>query len=394
MAGARSEVARSGRLPESLRAVAAPVAYAALLAGVFMIYRVVSVEDGDVGGNVLVGRLNAPGRVPGDLSVLPGPGYDGQFYYRLAVDPFRLSGLTNGIRIDSPVRLQQIGYPFLSWLVSGGQPGLVPWALVLVNVVAFAALAGVGAALARSYGRAAKWGLLFCLFAGFVVTLSRDLTELVAAALVVAALLALRKERPATAGGLLAAAVLTRETALILPVAVLLASVGGGRWRAGRRPRPDDLVWSLPFLAYVLWQALVRLLVGHLPARAEHDNLSVPLLAAARSLAKAYPELHSLVFVFTVAALLVLVALVALAALRHGPAPRPVLYAFVLSVALTASLSKRVWNGDAAELRTFMDVHVFGVVALLAAPPRYLAAYGAVTVVPFVLALGYYAGAL
>jgi len=377
--------------------VGLPALYAAVFATVFVVRRVASVESGDVSGNVVIGRLNAPGRVPSDLSVVGGPGYDGQFYYRLAVDPFHLDGLTNGIRIDSPVRLQRIGYPFLSWLVSAGQSPLVPFALVLVNVLAVAALAGLGAALARSYGRAPAWGLLFCVFSGFVVTLARDLTELLAAALVVGALLALRGERPVTAGIILAGAVLTRETALILPVAILLASLRGGRWRAGLRPRRADLVWLLPVIAYVLWQGAVRLLTGHLPARAEHDNLSVPLVAAARSVAKAFGQapLHDVLFVFAVAALVVLVVIVVLAAARRpGDVPRPVLYAFGLSALLTASLSKNVWNGDAAELRTFMDVHVFGVAALLAAPPRYLVAYGVVTAAPFVLAIAYYSGSL
>ena len=393
-----SEVAApASRRGEALRAVGLPAVAAALFATVFVVRRVVSVESGDVSGNVLIGRLNAPGRVPGDLSVLSGPGYDGQFYYRLAVDPFHLDGLTNGIRIDSPVRLQRIGYPFLSWLLSGGQSSVVPFALVLVNVLAVGALAGLGAALACSYGRAPAWGLLFGVFSGFVVTLARDLTELLAAALVVGALLALRRERPVTAGIVLAGAVLTRETALILPVAVLLASLRGGRWRAGFRPRRADLVWLLPVIAYVLWQGAVRLLTGHLPARAEHDNLSVPLVAAARSVAKAFGQapLHDVVFVFAVAALVILVVIVVLAAARRpGRVPRPVLYAFGLSTVLTASLSRNVWNGDAAELRTFMDVHLFGVAALMAAPPRYLVAYGVVTAAPFVLAVVYYSGSL
>jgi len=365
----------------ALRTGVRPAIGAALFATAFAVYRITAVEHGDVARNVVVGRANAPGAVPAGLPVMGGAGYDGQFYYRLAVNPLHLDGLTRGIRIDSPIRLQRIGYPLVTWLVSGGRPGLVPLALLLVNVACFAALALIGANLAASYGRAPAWGLAFGAFPGFVVTISRDLTELLAATFVLAALLAQRRDRPVLVGVALSAAVLTRETALILAAAILLVRLAGDR--TGRLRRPD-LAWLLPVAAYGCWQGVVRLATGRFPALAEQDNVAVPFRAATRAVVDSLrtPNVGNSAFAFTPLALLVLCGLVAV---RARSAPRVPLVAFAISVALTVSLSKQVWNGDPAELRTFMDVHLFGVVVLLAAPRRHLAAYAALLVAPFVL---------
>ena len=367
----------------ALRARVLPAIHAAVLAGAFMIYRILRVEHGSVGRNVLVGRANAPDAGRAGLPVLSGAGYDGQFYYRLAVNPFQLDGLTRGIRIDSPIRLQRIGYPAVTWLLSGGQPGFVPAALVLVNLACVAALALIGANLAVSHGRAPAWGLAFCAFPGFVATISRDLTELLAASFVLAALLAHRRDRPVLAGLASSAAVLTRETALILAAAVLLVRLAEDR---RRRLRRSDLAWLLPVAAYVAWQGTVRVATGQLPAVAEQDNVAVPFRAAAAAVTAALgnANVEHGAFAFTALALLALCGLVVTTA-RSGP--REPVVAFAISVALTMSLSSQVWNGDPAELRTFMDVHLFGVAVLLAAPRRYLRAYAALLVAPFVLML-------
>jgi len=59
-------------------------------------------------------------------------GYDGQFAYYIARDP------AGGWRYcDVPAyRYQRILYPLLAWALALGQPGVVPWTLVALNVAA------------------------------------------------------------------------------------------------------------------------------------------------------------------------------------------------------------------------------------------------------------------
>src|SRR6202008_2110594 len=101
------------------------------------------------------------GQVPRGLAVFPGTGYDGQFYYRLALGPADLHRTAFGITMDAPYRLQRIGYPALGWLAALGRHAWVPAALVAVNVLALGAIGLAGGMLARDCGRHALWGLLF-----------------------------------------------------------------------------------------------------------------------------------------------------------------------------------------------------------------------------------------
>src|SRR5215472_11587855 len=94
-----------------------------------------------------------PGRVPAGLVVFGANGYDGQFYYRLALDPTNLRPIAYGITWDHAFRLQRIGYPALTWLFSLGQHKLTPIVLVAVNVLALGAIGLLGGMLAVDSGR-------------------------------------------------------------------------------------------------------------------------------------------------------------------------------------------------------------------------------------------------
>ena len=182
--------------------------------------------------------------VPPGLFVFPGNGYDGQFYYRLALDPADLHRTAFGITMDAPFRVQRIGYPALAWLVSSGHHAWVPAALVAVNVLALGAVALAGGMLARDAGRHALWGLLLAGDFGFAMSVGNDLTEPVAAACLLGGILACRRGRPVLAGIAFGYGALTRETVLIVPLALGLTRVLS--WaRRSARPGLADLAWGL-----------------------------------------------------------------------------------------------------------------------------------------------------
>ncbi|MCU1353972.1 MAG: hypothetical protein JWM05_3181 [Acidimicrobiales bacterium] len=160
------------------------------------------------------------------------PGYDGQYFHRLARNPLTSRQTEFGTTFDRPAyRQQRIAYPALVWLVSGGgQPGAVPWALIGVNLAAIGLLAALAADLARDAGRSPWLALVVLAWPGLMVGLARDLSEVVAGALLMAAVLALRRERWAVAAAALVAAALTRETTLVLAAGI----VGG--WLFARLP--------------------------------------------------------------------------------------------------------------------------------------------------------------
>jgi hypothetical protein len=193
-------------------------------------------------------RYVDPARAPGGLYVAAGDGYDGQFYYRLALDPSDLRTEAHGIRLDNARRRARIAYPTLAWMVSGGRDSALAWVLVGLNVCAFGALGLVGGFAARDAGRHALWGLLLVGLPGLLFALGRDLADVLAAAMLAAGLLLARHRRYAVAGAALAVAALTRESTLLAPAA--LAVVWLVRCRRNLRAA---LSWVLPLAAFAVW---------------------------------------------------------------------------------------------------------------------------------------------
>ncbi len=111
--------------------------------------RIVVAGGRNVASFIIVGADHVRARVPVGVPVTSGQGYDGQFYYRMALGPLNFNRTAYGIRMDTLSRFERISYPALSWLVAAGHTPFVPWSLVVVNVLALACLGALGAVLAR-----------------------------------------------------------------------------------------------------------------------------------------------------------------------------------------------------------------------------------------------------
>ena len=179
-----------------------------------------------------------PRHTPASLRVMqPDQAYDGEYFYRLALDPLVVRDV--GITLDNPsYRHQRILYPLLVRFMSLGQDDWVPWVMVIVNVAGLALLGLLGPRYALDLGRPAWSGIALPLYVGFTFTLARDLSKIVQACLLVGMLLALNCGRALWAAGLMALAVLARETALLLAIALLATAVK--EWAVGspRRVTP------------------------------------------------------------------------------------------------------------------------------------------------------------
>lgn len=153
-------------------------------------------------------------------------GYDGQFYYFIAVDPNHGRDYMHfGADDQSGVRYARILYPLLARGLSVGNTRAVPYALVAVNLIAICAgTAALAVWLARR--RRSPWfAAVYGLWPGLVFAVFRDLAEPVAFALVALAALVfdLRSTRRVAVGAaLFALALLAKETTIVFP---LLAAV-------------------------------------------------------------------------------------------------------------------------------------------------------------------------
>ncbi|HEV3380536.1 MAG TPA: hypothetical protein VG142_06110, partial [Trebonia sp.] len=195
-----------------------------------------------------------PSQMVPRISHVPSQGYDGQFYYRFARDPFNWNPTAYGITVDHNYRYTRIGYSLVAWIVSlGGNARVLPTVLVVINLICVGLLAYLGARLARESGRHALWGLAFVAYMGLVISVGRDTSEPLADACMLAGILAYRHRRYVWAALFIAYAVFTNEPILVLPVAFALVRLYQ-IWKKRVKPGLPDLVWVLPGAVYVILQ--------------------------------------------------------------------------------------------------------------------------------------------
>jgi hypothetical protein len=374
----------------SLRSVDRPVVSGAatLVAAVaFVLARVEVAGHGKIASFILAERrwVNAAQAPPG-LPVLARNGYDGQFYYRLALDPADLHRTAFGITLDAPFRLQRIGYPVLAWMASLGHHGWVPMTLVAVNVVAITALAVLGGLLARDHGRHALCGLMFAGYFGFVFSLSRDTTEPLAAAFLLGGFLACRRQRWLLAAGLFACGCLTRETVLVAVAALALIRVVS--WvRRGSWPSRPDAAWILPLAAFAAWQLIVHQVVGAYPyATDTSSNGAAPLTGIidgfrghVHQVTGGSAAADIWILEVAVLALFVVAAARSFASTEVSATERLAFVGYVLQMFV---LSPSIWSGS-ADLRSLDEVFLLSLMVVLGTRRRSLP----VLAVPFGLAL-------
>jgi hypothetical protein len=343
-------------------------AVAALITAVFysaFLLRLLTVRGGDVSIFVVAG---GPGvdeqRVPPGLTVIPDiGGYDGQAFYRLALDPFTRTRTAYGVELDTPAyRQQRIGYPLLVWAFSlGGRPLLVPRMMVAVNLIALVAMAVVGAWFARFHGRHALWGLVFPFYPGFLMTLSRDLSEIVANCFALAAIVAITRRRFGVAVLLLSYAVISRETTVVVAMGL------GAAWLFDKvrrlQPRVPAYTFIIPAAIYIGWQRLLAVWWGAPPMVPTRSDIAFPFSEYARVLGEAIARGSSIqrVYFAECAFLALVIVAVIVEAVRVRP-PAEWLAAWTGHFAIASLLPPTVWAEDVAFMRVLGDVFVISAV--------------------------------
>jgi len=314
-----------------------------------------------------------PSAVPCNLTVYPSSeGYDGQFYYRLALDPFSSRDPHHGIELDAPsYRAQRILYPLAVWLLSfGGRTGLVPAWMVLVNYFGVCAIAWLAALYFRSIGRAALWALGVALYGGLVLALYRDLTEIMAVMLMLAAIVLLQRKRRLTAAILLGLSVLTRETVLLFAA----ACAGVILWEATKRRRltVHPVVVLIPIATFAGWRTIVWLLWGPVGRVNLSGAFRIPLSPLFGCLWRRMLVFDgSQTLWFLEAGALVAVAAAALWCLRGSKAGHAEKTGLILYVLLIFSLPRDIWAEGWSFLRISAELHTLAIMVLVGSASRW-----------------------
>lgn len=252
-----------------LRLVGPSLTAAAFHGAVLITY--IAAFHGDLSSLVCVARERL-GRAPYErISIgFDRNGYDGQFYYAIARTPWH----RQDFGIDAPaIRQARILYPVVSWILSGGDARYLLWAMPLVNLLAIAGLAALGAAAARAYGLSPWWGALLPLAVNAGMPALRNLTDVLSTLSVAALLMAWLRRWPWWAAALCAAATLfSREQNVALVLLVILAA---------HRSTDLDRRWVVglvaAFLSWLLWLGTLRIYYGEWSLLPRNGNLGAPL---------------------------------------------------------------------------------------------------------------------
>lgn len=189
-------------------------------------------------------------------------GYDAQWYYQIALDPF---GAVS--ELDQPAfRYQRIVYPLIVRLLSLGVPSLIPWMMLTVNLIS-AGLGCVSLGLLLSRRKSSPvFALVWILSLGYLLTIRMDLLEPLALAFALIGWLAYENERTGLAVLLFALSGLTKEVGLVFPAALIL-------WEILRREWKQVYALAASILPYLIWYMILFTLLGSTEAQVAQSSL-------------------------------------------------------------------------------------------------------------------------
>ena len=232
-----------------------------VVAYLVMVALPLAAHDFDLSTFIVAGdRYVDPALTPGPILVhAKSAGYDGQFFYRLALDPWRFEETAFGVRLDKPAfRMSRILYPVLAWMVSLGIPKLVPTALFALNLLALGLVAATSVMLAKAARLPAALPIAIALWPGFLVSLMHDTAEILGCGLMLAAILCRMRGRFVLYAAMAAAATLTRETTVPVFAGILACDIYAA-WRGGGG-KGATAAGAVLFLPFVLWRMALGLI--------------------------------------------------------------------------------------------------------------------------------------
>ncbi|NEQ81859.1 MAG: hypothetical protein F6K26_16885 [Moorea sp. SIO2I5] len=176
-------------------------------------------------------------------------GYDGQQFLTIALDPWLENSGTIEAITPPQYRYRRILYPLLGYLLGFGNPQLIPYAMVGINCLAIILIVFVSSLYFKRYSDRSWHSLLVLSIPGVWMVLSLSTADLISSLLLVTAIYFYRNEKPIYTAIAIAAACLTRETMLLMWLAILLTSI----WeRKGRQLQ--HLLWAwIPVAGWAIY---------------------------------------------------------------------------------------------------------------------------------------------
>jgi len=303
-------------------------------------------------GGLVVARPDQPAAALlaeelGPEAVRAGGGHDGAFFYAIARDPWHLDA--NSDALDAPrYRTQRILFPLLGWLghPTGGGQGLV-LSLFAVGVLAlFVGAMGMGALSVTLRGP--PWlAVLFPLMIGSFLSLRLTVADPLSMALVLVAVVLLLRGHLGWALVAATAAVLAKETAVLLLVGIAIH----------RRDRAGAVFAAVPAAVGAGWAIMLRLVIPFPGSSTPAFGPPLSGLFESVQFWARYDEPLGWMSI-TVALVLTVAALV-----KHG-IRHPLAWAIILQLALLCVVTASVLGPERNASRAVLPLTVLAIVML------------------------------
>ncbi len=231
-----------------LRMMLRPWSLAAFLC-LLVVSAVILSNQGDPLALVTIGTRFSEG-IPEDAGGTEG--YDGQFVYYIARDPSSAPSY-----LDVPAyRFQRILLPVTARALAFGQDSLIPWALLVINLVSLAAGTWLLERLLVAQGVSRWYALTYGLTIGIFGSVRLSVPEPLTYALVLAGITLAGRERWGWSALLFALAALAKETALVFAAAYALYLLRHRHWR-------NLMMFSgIAVTPFVVWQLVLKATFG------------------------------------------------------------------------------------------------------------------------------------
>ena len=330
-------------------------------------YFYLSKFDGQITGFFRIGSVLplSPLLNPAETLIYQGElGYDGQQFLTIALDP----GLQNQDSIaalDHPsYRYRRILYPLLGYLLGLGNPVLIPWALVVINILAIAVCTGLTAVYFQSQKQKTIGALAVLAIPGIWMVLFLSTADLLASVFSLGAVVCQQIFPPHQSKKwwlvpiLLALALLTRETSLIIWLAIALTLVQNRQWRS-------MVALLLSLIPLTLWFGYIRW--RQLPGGSGTGNFGWPLVGIGekfQSLIQAGPTGNNIYEAYLWLLLLLTLALLIWLTLPRRQSNRTLAYGGWLYGGLFLVASFYILNYYLNYSRVFLDLFLLTILAM------------------------------
>ena len=181
-------------------------------------------------------------------------GYDGQYYCRMAIEPFNFSNEALGVSFESPsYRYSRIIYPLIAWLFSLGIPMISIFNLFFINLICLIFMYILG----KKYFKF-DYFIFFLPFIPFVIF--RNTAEILSIFFIILSIISFDKKRLLLFSIFSTLAILTRETSLIFYIVATLFFIFKNKIKL-----IDFVILFLPGIFFILWRLFLLITFGDLP---------------------------------------------------------------------------------------------------------------------------------